>query len=233
MGGLRLTLVAVITATVTLAVYIQVVGVPASAVGGDLRAIDSHRPGLRVLFIGNSLTYVNSLAAMVHEFAGDSAGGPPIYTYQYAPGGAWLSQTAASPSLARLLTLHRWSYVVLQENSHIAEERGYSVGNSVPAGRALDELVLRASARPIVFETWGYRYGDRHLNPADTYSRMQERVQYAAQVLRKSLDAFLAPVGYAWSVSHRADPTLDLWQDDFVHPALPGSYLAAAVFTPP
>ena len=39
-----------------------------------------------------------------------------------------------------------------------------------------------------------------------------------------------APVGFAWSRVHRADPALPLWVDDGSHPTTAGTYLAACVF---
>ena len=36
-------------------------------VDGDLTLAKSDRPGLRVLFVGNSFTYYNGMPAMVHE----------------------------------------------------------------------------------------------------------------------------------------------------------------------
>jgi hypothetical protein len=60
---------------------------PARVASGDMRDILSRRPGLRVLFIGNSLTSENSLDKMVHEFAAHAPGAVPIFTYRYAPGG--------------------------------------------------------------------------------------------------------------------------------------------------
>jgi hypothetical protein len=42
-----------------------------------MRDIASSRPGIRVLFIGNSLTYANSMPTMVHKFAADDPGGSP------------------------------------------------------------------------------------------------------------------------------------------------------------
>jgi hypothetical protein len=231
---LRLTTLGVVTAFITATLYVHLVGFPARAaaapVAGDMRAIDSSRPGLRVLFIGNSLTYVNSLPDMVHELAAHDPGGPPVLTYQYTPGGAWLYQAAASPIVWRLIMGHGWNDVVVQEDSHVSDEYGYAKQYSVPAVLALDALIAHVRATPIVFETWGYRTGNGALNPLDTYRRMQERAQYAAQVTAGSIDAAVSPVGYAWSLAHRAEPRLNLWGPDMIHPGPAGSYLAAAVF---
>ena len=45
-------------------------------VRGDIALARSARPGVRVLFVGNSFTYRNGLAAMVHDLAVGDNGGP-------------------------------------------------------------------------------------------------------------------------------------------------------------
>src|SRR5437879_3318031 len=71
----------------------------------------------RVLFIGNSYTFVNDLPG---TFAGlAAAGGHRVQTGMLASGGATLEAHAADPATARALASTRWSGVVLQEQSEI------------------------------------------------------------------------------------------------------------------
>jgi hypothetical protein len=235
--ALRLTAVAALTTVATLVALIAVAGVgrsgaaaPVSPARGDMRDIASARPGLRVLFIGNSLTSVNSLPRMVQELAAHDPGTPPVYTYEYAPGGNWLREAATSRTLWRLLTGHRWNQVVLQEDSHVSDEPGFASMYSVPAALQLKALIGMSRAQSYVYESWGYRTGNIARFPGDTYALMQERAQSAALTLRTSLGAGLVPVGYAWSEALRLDPSLKLWQADNVHPTPLGTYLTAAVF---
>lgn len=232
---LRLSLVGVITTVVALTAYLKVVGLPASAASapspfrGDLQNIRGLRSGIPVLFVGNSLTYSNSMPHMLQELAAHSPGAIRIAPYQYTPGGGWLGQAAGNLTLRHLLIDTPWTYVVLQEDSHVSDNRGWVDGYTVPAAR---ELLDHVPAYPIVFETWGYRDGNRIAYPRDTYARMQERAQYAAVELMAGLGRYtdLAPVGYAFSQALRALPGVNLWQEDGVHPSLAGSYLAASVF---
>jgi hypothetical protein len=50
---------------------------------GDLALAKSDRPGLRVLFFGNSFTYYNEMPAMVHELAAQDHGARPLYSVEY------------------------------------------------------------------------------------------------------------------------------------------------------
>ena len=63
-------------------------------VRGDIALARSARPGLRVLFVGNSFTYRNGLAGMVHDLAAGDDGGPQLFAVEYAAPG-WSLEDAA------------------------------------------------------------------------------------------------------------------------------------------
>jgi len=91
---------------------------PAPWAPPGMRLASSDRPGLRVLFIGNSFTAENSLVAMVTQLAETNRSRPrPVFAVEYDPGGSKLEDAAASPDLARVLAGARWNVVVLQEQS--------------------------------------------------------------------------------------------------------------------
>ena len=58
---------------------------------------------------------------------------------------------------------------------------------------------------------------------------MHAEVSQVMEQLAVRLEAPLAPVGSAWLVARREDPTLALHRADGTHPALAGSYLSACV----
>ena len=59
---------------------------------GDIALARSDRPGLRVLFVGNSFTFKNSLPALVHDLAAGDPGATPILSVEYAAPGWSLQQ---------------------------------------------------------------------------------------------------------------------------------------------
>ena len=76
----------------------------------------------RVLFIGNSYTYYNSLPQMVEELA--QAAGQDMEFRAFTRGGATLLELELHPELRNLLN-EKWDYVVLQEHS----TQGFSAWN--------------------------------------------------------------------------------------------------------
>lgn len=229
--ALRLCLCAVIGVGGGLTIYArvlrpaQVAQASADAIQGDLRDAQSTRPGLRPLFIGNSLTYTNGMPATVQRLVAGYPHAVPVFSAQFAVGSAFLSESIADPRLPRLLQSAPWDWVVLQEDSIGANDPAYLISTTLAAER---QIMRRApQARPLVFETWGYRNGS---SPGDSYLLMQRRIQFGELQLARALHADVAPVGDVWAQALHDRPGLILWLDDDVHPSAVGSYLTACVF---
>lgn len=70
-------------------------------------------PPDRVLFVGNSLTYVGNVPAVFSALA--EANGRPMPSDMIVKGGATLSERVADGSVARALSEHRYGWLVIQE----------------------------------------------------------------------------------------------------------------------
>jgi hypothetical protein len=203
----------------------------APVVGGDLALAQSGRPGLRVLFVGNSFTFENDLPALVHQLAAADARAGRIFAVDYTAPGWSLRQAAADDGLSSLLRRVRWNVVVLQEQSRIpslsAARRRRELN---PFASELVRRIRSVGAHPLLFMTWGYENGDRRGVRGDDFESMQARLARGYWDLGAELSAPVAPVGLAWAEALRRKPDLDLWGGDGRHPNRPGSYLAACVF---
>jgi hypothetical protein len=184
-------------------------------------------PCSRVLFIGNSYTYVNDLPTMFAALAG--AGGHRVETGMAAEGGATLADQLNSSGTLDKLGSAKWDFVVLQEQSQIPASEQARVQQMYPAARLLVRRIEDAGARPIFFMTWAHRDGWPE-NGLPDYESMQVAIDDGYLGIARELGVPVAPVGYAWLLAHRQDPRLDLWQPDGIHPSMQGSYLAACVF---
>jgi hypothetical protein len=200
-------------------------------VRGDIALARSARPGLRVLFVGNSFTFRNGLARMVHDLAVNDPGGSQLFAVEYAAPGWSFEDAAKDDGLTGLLTDVRWNVVVLQEQSQLlAFTRGEWQRETFPFARALHDKISRDGADTLLFMTWGYKHGDQHNWPGDTFADMQGRLSEGYSALASELQASVAPAGLAWAEALRRRPGLDLWESDGKHPNKRGSYLAACVF---
>lgn len=177
---------------------------------GDLELARSDRPSLRVLFVGNSLTYYYDMPDMVSRLADSDPDAKPLFAVSFTRPGWTLQEAAQDAKLERLLSDVRWDVVVLQEQSGLASSSPAEIASeSVPAATRLHQLSRRAGAQTIVYMTWPWRYaGD----------------------LADQLGLPAAPVGLAWAEARRRRPGIDLLDDDGHHPNRAGAYLAACVF---
>ena len=184
-------------------------------------------PCPRVLFVGNSYTYVNDLPATFTALA--KAGGHPIQTDMVAPGGWTLAQHLNSADTLSALQSSKWDFVILQEQSQIPAIEPDRSSDMYPAARALVQKIRQAGAQPVFFLTWAHRDGWPEYNLPD-YESMQLQINQGYMTIANQLIAPVAPVGYAWLTAWLQDPQLDLWQADGSHPNEQGTYLAACVF---
>ena len=193
----------------------------------DCRSTDGTYACPRVLFIGNSYTYVNDLPGMLAALA--KAGGHPIQTGMSASGGWTLAEHLASAQTLAALQSSKWDYVILQEQSEIPSVEPARSQEMYPAARVLVTKIRQSGAQPIFFLTWAHRNGWPENNLPD-YESMQLQINQGYMTIANQLFTIVAPVGYAWMTVTLQDPGLDLWQADGSHPTELGTYLTACVF---
>jgi hypothetical protein len=188
---------------------------------------------LRVLFVGNSHTYVNDMPQLLVQLAASGNPRCELEVSMIVAGGATLAQHLAGEQVRARLSEARWDYVVLQEQqqrpSWTFNPKQLESEFFAPA-RTLDVLIRAASAKTILFMTAARLDGDTPFVVDDTYDKMQERTRDSYVRLATEIGTKLAPVGLAWSWVHQRRPDLQLWAADRYHPALAGSYLTACVF---
>lgn len=122
-------------------------------------AQDAPRP-LRVMLVGNSLTYTNNLPAILRAIG--RANGTPITTQTWADPGGTLSERWQEGHLQRALREERFDVVVLQERggtlacmASLREQRTAPCAASARVQRDAAELARAAGARTLLFATWG------------------------------------------------------------------------------
>jgi hypothetical protein len=189
---------------------------------------------LRVLFIGNSHTYVNDLPGL---FSGLSeSGGKPVRTDASTFGGYSLEDHTNTQATLDKIAQDSWSFVVLQEQSVIPTIRYWRYNSMYAASRLLDSLIQLQGARTAFYMTWGWKnggqqsYGESLSPDFRDYFEMQESVRVAYQEIAVELSSTMVPVGMAFARARRVDSLVDLWQADYCHATLMGTYLGACVF---
>ncbi|WP_420129717.1 SGNH/GDSL hydrolase family protein [Longimicrobium sp.] len=167
---------------------------------------------MRILFIGNSLTYFNELPYMVQALA-DSAGDAPPVLREVALPDFSLEDHWNDGRAARAIRGGCWNYVVLQQGpSSLAESRELLLEYAA----RFDGLVREQGGRSALFSVW-----PAAARRAD-FARSIESYALAAE----QVNGVMLPAATAWLEAWEREPGLDLYQDG-LHPTPAGSYLAA------
>jgi hypothetical protein len=205
-----------------LAIVLVAAGAMALARGTGCAAATSC---LRVLFIGNSYTSMNDLPGTFASLV--RSGGGAVEVSMIAPGGAFLSDHAASADVAKAIAGTAWTAVVLQEQSLAPAAPETRDGEMAPAAATLVAAVRQARAHSYLLETWAHRDGwpERGLDRA----AMQDAIDAAYRDVAAQTGASVVPAGEAWDRALHDAPAIDLWQEDGSHPAKAGTYLVACV----
>ena len=188
---------------------------------------DNSGVSTRVLFIGNSYTYVNDLPCVFTQLA--CSGGHLVETGMLAPGGWTLAEHVNDSSTQTELAAKQWDYVVLQEQSIVPALEQSRIQYMYPAARTLVRMIRDDGAEPMFFMTWGHRDGVTDFGIND-YAIMQKQLATGYLTIADELGVPVAPVGSAWEQVRQQSPAIDLWQSDGSHPTVDGTYLAACVF---
>lgn len=173
-------------------------------------------PGLpegnvRVLFIGNSLTYTNDLPslylALARQVGHDSVQAAQIAYPDFALEDHWQDGTAR-----RSLAANRWEYVVMQQGSSALPASQVHLrtwaSQFAPAIRA-------SGAQPVMLMVW----------PTMSRSFDFPNVLQSYRDAAAAIGGIFAPAGDGWT----AYGSLDRLYSDALHPSVQGTYIAAVV----
>ncbi len=193
-------------------------------------------PVTKILFIGNSYTYVNDLPSIINNMASS------VYLLieydQSTIGGAWFSTHVNSADTTSKIQSQDWDYVVLQNQSQVPGWKPNDVINSsLPNAQTLVNRITNnnASTKVIYFQTWGRENGDSqncgYYSLVCTFDGHTQALKEGYEIYQSNTGGTIAPVGSVWQeVANDSDlpfNSSDLWSGDGSHPDILGSYLAA------
>lgn len=168
---------------------------------------------LRVLFIGNSLTYVNDLPEMV-AFLAKKTKLKKIVFKMIAEPNYGLEDHWKKERVHDAISKGKWDFVVLQQGPSASKEgRQMLLDYSIKFAAE----IKASGARPALYMVWPPAGGDLS-GVVSSYTDAAKRI-----------DALLLPAGLAWLEAMKLDRSLKLYADDGFHPSQTGTYLAALV----
>lgn len=175
---------------------------------------------MKILFIGNSHTFMNDMPALACEMI-ENASGQPCEAMMLAYGGRSLRWHMAEEYFSeRFNILHGgYDYCVIQEQAHPMTDEA----DTVEFASRIAELCRKAGTVPVIFETWAEKVIPE--NQAEMNRRYRK--------LSSDLGAVLAPIGEVWTAAAAElpdTPETDLYFRDGEHASPLGDYLISMVF---
>ena len=172
----------------------------------------------RVLFIGNSHTFINGGIDWHVGRMAESENPPRIFSGDAQTiSGATLADHYELDSQGRI-PYGEWDTVVIQ--GHIPRTEDPSAKSFMEHARLFDEVVRTHEARTVFFMSWPH---------ADFRSVKLRDIIDAHRFISEELGADVAPVAIAMQRVKHERPDIKLLAEDGVHAGWPGSYLASAV----
>lgn len=193
-------------------------GLAASACNGALgpaHELPSLVGDRRVLFVGNSHTYVNDLPKMLQRLA-RLAGDTALRTASIAYPNYALEDHFATQEAPQALEQSDWEFVVMQQGTSAADESQVHLAFWADQ---FEPLVRGAGAEPVMYQIWPLA-SQRYLADAALQSYHNATVEVLG---------ILAPAGDAFTAALDENFGVGVYANDGLHASPRGTYLAALV----
>ena len=184
---------------------------------------------IKVLFVGNSLTYQNDLPALFWNIA--DAAGKEIYVDQATIPGAQLIDHCSSEFTREKIMAHDWDFVILQEAIFDIAFPEYR-DDAIQTIQIMENYIFdnNPKTKVIYFLPWSSKNGFFKGAKSYTYEEAQKLLCDGTVEIAKRLGIMVAPVGWAWQKVIADRPDISMFSWDGSHPAPQGSYLSACVY---
>ena len=185
----------------------------------------------KVLFIGNSYTYVNDLPAMFDALS--TSLGKTVTVGSKTNGGFTFQNHYNDQQTFTAMHQQEWNLVVLQAQSQEPSFPYDQVNtNTLPYSNLLADSAYAISpcTNVMYYMTWGRENGDPQWDSINTFAKMNERLYNAYMRFADSAEAMVSPVAVAWKYVRDNYPAIQLYNGDGSHPSLEGTYLIACTF---
>ncbi|HNP96901.1 MAG TPA: hypothetical protein PKJ63_14775 [Cyclobacteriaceae bacterium] len=167
---------------------------------------------VRVLFVGNSLTFFNDLPALVSELG--AMDGIGIYSESITKPNYSLQDHWNEATVRTAIETRKFDLVIAQQGPSALPESQVLLLNyaTLLANHCKDNDTQLA-----MYMVW----------PSKERSFDHDNVIYSYTQAAEKTGSLLCPAGLAWKYAWKVDPDLPLYTYDFFHPGVMGSVLAA------
>ena len=201
---------------------------------------------IRVLFIGNSLTYYNDMPELLEKLA--VSNGKKITVESVTDGSSTMCQQASTSTsiggTVRNSMKKKWDYVVIQPSRRITPNENTVRNAELEAGKELDSWIKKAGAKTLIYCTWGNNTGSASIYTmnadkvnasesgsfAITQDEHSKFMQTISREYSELLGADMVDCAELFRYMLNGQPSVNVYYTDNRHPSLYGSYAVACAF---
>lgn len=195
----------------------------------DEKSWSDERPERRILFIGNSNTYLHAMPQMVRRMA-DSANVPERYAVtMYARPSAWLKQHWQEAEFQELMQ-QPWDDVVIQANAGEPLKPEWK-RDFMHYGIAIAQAAKKQGARVVLYPQWRYMKGiSYYQGHPDLPDLMYKLIQEGHEELAQRTGAKIVNVGRATMRLRQTYPDFPFYEPDGNHGTTLAYHMTALMF---
>jgi predicted secreted protein len=181
---------------------------------------------LKVLFIGNSITYYNAMPELFESIAENQ--GHQVDVTMHAPGGTGFVNHFEDPTVFQLLRSLQWDVVVLQPGTGESAGASYPVETTIERGQVLMDSIYQYSPCARVY-LYQIPYGVVSQADYSNYFSVQTVIKNVITQLADALEVQVIPAGESAREYYTLHQNLLLHNAyGDIHPSLAGSFLTAS-----
>ncbi|MFC1627879.1 DUF4886 domain-containing protein [Gemmatimonadota bacterium] len=184
---------------------------------------------LKILFVGNSLTYWNDMPETLRRLA--RSAGKKVWVADASEPGATLTDHTHYTSTMKQINRHNWDYIILQSgNARVAFPS--TQPELYPTYELLKEYIEQCcpDTKIVMFLDWSPDGGINTTAGRLDYFAFQQMLHDGTRFLAARYGFMIAPVGWGWRQVREERPEIDLVGLDAIHPSRVGSYLQACIY---
>ena len=194
--------------------------------------------GIKVLFIGNSLTYYNDMPRIFQMLS--LMGGKKVTVDSVTKGatgiGDWRADSTLWNERVEKIRSKDWDIVVIQPNRHgsvMTEELPWYASWELSAAKELVEIIRENGSEPVIYSSFGVNNGvatSENVTKAVTRKEHTDLITAYCAAVAKELDCMSVYVCSTFNKVYEERNDLNLYHTDERHPSAMGSYLVACDF---
>ncbi|WP_428657974.1 SGNH/GDSL hydrolase family protein [Runella sp.] len=174
--------------------------------------VTSKKSALRILFVGNSLTYTNDLPQLVQEIGKYDSVSIEYSTLSFP--NYSLEDHWNEGKVQKEIETGHYDFVVAQQGPSALPESQVLL---LEYARRLAEICRKNNTPMALYMVW----------PSSSRSFDLDNVIYSYTQAATQTQSLLCPAGLAWKYAWESTPGLPLYGNDNFHPSMTGSLLAA------